>query len=189
MWWGFHPQPAPEVVAEQEVAIGPDGKAEIEIDTALAKLVHPDQDHQYNISAEVVDASRRTIVGQAAVLVGRKPFRVYAWTNRGYYRVGDTIHGEFQTQTLDQKPVRGKGIAHLYRISYQDGKPVETTVGTWEIDPDTQGHCELQVQASAAGQYRLAYQVTDNHGHQIEGPNCSRSSAKKPAMEISISTI
>ena len=168
-WWGFNPQPAPEVVAEREVPIGPDGKAEIEIDTSIAKLVHPDQDHQYSIVAEVVDASRRTIVGQGKVLVARRPFQVYTWVDRGYYRVGDTIRGEFQTQTLDQKPVHGKGIAHLFRITYDNGKPVENAVGTWEIDPDASGHSELQLQASAAGQFRLAYQVTDNQGHKIEG--------------------
>ena len=38
-----------------EVPIGADGKAEIEIDTAIAKFIHPDEDHQYAISAEVVD--------------------------------------------------------------------------------------------------------------------------------------
>ena len=27
-WWGFNPQPPPEVVAEREVPIGADGKAE-----------------------------------------------------------------------------------------------------------------------------------------------------------------
>ena len=168
-WWGFNPQPPPELVAEREVPIGADGKAEIEIDTTIAKLIHPDQDHQYTIIAEVVDSSRRTIVGQGKVLVARKPFQVYAWVDRGYYRVGDTLHCEFQTQTLDEKPVQGKGVARLYNIAYHEGKPVENTVGTWEIDPDNRGHSELQVHASAAGQFRLAYQVTDADGHKIEG--------------------
>ena len=143
---GFHIQQPPEIVAEREVPIGPDGKVEVEIDTAVAKLVHPDQDHQYTITAEVVDASRRTIVGQGNVLVARKPFRVYTWVDRGYYRVGDTIRAEFQTQTLDQKPVRGKGIVSLYQISYKDAKPEETLVRKWDqLDPDDQGHAELQI--------------------------------------------
>ena len=77
IWWGFHPQSPPEIVAEREVPIGADGTVNVEIDTALAKLVHPDEDQQYTITAEVVDASRRTIVGKGKVLVARKPFKVY----------------------------------------------------------------------------------------------------------------
>ena len=83
------------MVADQEVDIGPDGTVKVEIDTAVAKAIHPDQDHSYTITAEVVDQSRRTIVGTGTVLVARKPFSVYAWVDRGYYRVGDTIARPF----------------------------------------------------------------------------------------------
>ena len=47
---------------------GADGTLPVEIDTALAKAVHPDQDHTYTITAEAVDESRRTIVGTGTVL-------------------------------------------------------------------------------------------------------------------------
>ena len=65
-WWG-RPQQPPELVVENEVAIGPDGKVSVEIDTLPAKELHGDQDHQYAITAEVVDESRRTIVGTGKV--------------------------------------------------------------------------------------------------------------------------
>ena len=39
----------------------------------------------------MVDQSRRTIVGTGKVLVARKPFKVYAWVDRGYYRTGDIV--------------------------------------------------------------------------------------------------
>ncbi len=83
-WWGFNQQP-PEIVAEAEVEIGADGTVPVEIDTAVAKEIHPDQDHSYSITAEVVDASRRTIVGAGSVTVARKPFKVFSWVDRGYY--------------------------------------------------------------------------------------------------------
>ncbi len=70
------------------------------------------------ITAEVVDQSRRTIVGSGEVLVAHKPFQVFAWTDRGYYQVGDAIHATFQAQTLDHRPVKGNGIATLYRVTY-----------------------------------------------------------------------
>jgi hypothetical protein len=90
-WWmPFHRQP-PEVVAEREVPIGEDGTVTVDIDTALAKELHGDSDHQYSITAEVRDQSRRTIVGQGNVLVARQPFKVFTWVDRGYFRTGDTI--------------------------------------------------------------------------------------------------
>jgi alpha-2-macroglobulin len=156
-------------VAEQEVPIGADGTVAVEIDTAVAQVIHPDHDHQYTITAEVVDQSRRTIVGQGNVLVARKPFRVYAWVDRGYFRIGDAIRAEFQAQTLDQKPVHGDGTLRLFKISYQNDKPVETEVRSWPLNPDSRGHAELQLKASEPGQYRLAYEVTDEKQHKIEG--------------------
>ena len=149
-WWPHQQQP-PELVADQEVEIGPDGTVKVEIDTAVAKAIHPDQDHSYTITAEVVDASRRTIVGTGTVLVARKPFTVYAWLDRGYYHVGDTIHGHFSARTLDGKPVEGKGEFRLLKISYKDGKPVETPVQTWPLDTNAEGVAEQQMTASQAG--------------------------------------
>ncbi|HEY2759139.1 MAG TPA: MG2 domain-containing protein, partial [Pirellulales bacterium] len=95
LYWMWRPAPPPEVVAEREAPIGPDGTLQVEIDTSLAQATHPDKDHRYQIVAEVVDQSRRTITGSGEVLVARQPFRVFAWVDRGYYRVGDTITASF----------------------------------------------------------------------------------------------
>ena len=157
-WWPRGNQP-PELVADQEVAIGPDGTVKVEIDTAVAKAIHPDQDHSYSITAEVIDASRRTIVGSGTVLVARKPFSVYAWIDRGYYRVGDKIAAHFSARTLDGKPVEGQGHLRLLKISYKDGKPVETPVQTWKVDTNVEGVAQQQMSASEAGQYRISYSL------------------------------
>jgi len=167
-WWPRRQAP-PELVAEQEVEIGEDGTVKVEIDTGIAKAIHGDQDHRYEITAEVTDQSRRTIVGQGQVLVARKPFKVYAWVDRGYYRVGDVIQAHFSAQTLDHKAVKGKGELTLLRISYKKGKPVETPVQTWALDTNVEGRAHQQIRASQAGQYRLSYKLTDSRGHTIEG--------------------
>jgi uncharacterized protein YfaS (alpha-2-macroglobulin family) len=166
-WWGGR-QP-PEVVAEQTVDIGPDGKVHIEIDTSIAKAIHPDHDHKYTVTAEVIDQSRRTIVGTGEVLVARKPFKVFAWVDRGYYRAGDTIQARFDAHTLDNQPVKGTGKVDLLKISYQDGKPVETSVRQWDLNTDDHGDARLQLVASEAGQYRISYKLTDSKQHSIEG--------------------
>ncbi|WP_197528931.1 alpha-2-macroglobulin family protein [Aeoliella mucimassa] len=160
-WWGWNrPQP-PEVVAEGEAPLDEEGKLKITIDSALAKELHPDQDHDYRIEAEVVDQSRRTITGSGSVLVARKPFEVFAWTDRGYYHTGDTVTARFQARQPDGTPVEGKGKLRLLSIAYDaEGKPTETEVRSWEVDTNGQGTAELQIKASDAGQYRLSYEVT-----------------------------
>ena len=168
-WWWPQANDPPEIVAEAEVDIAEDGTVKVEIDTALAKEIHSDQDHRYEITAEVVDESRRTIVGKGEVLVARKPFQVFAWVNRGHYRTGDDIQASFQAQTLDQKPVPGKGELTLYSIGYKDGVPEEKVVEQWALDTSEQGRAEQQLKAAAPGQYRLSYRVTDSAEHSIEG--------------------
>ena len=168
-WWGTRYSP-PEVVIENEVPIGPDGTVKVEIDTAVAKEVHGDTDHKYQITAEVVDESRRTIVGTGNVMVARRPFKVYAWVNRGHYRVGDVIHASFNAQTLDNKPVKGKGVLRLLQITYdKKNKPVEAEVQKWDLDTNDEGRASIQMKAFKAGQYRLSYKVTDAKKHEIEG--------------------
>ncbi len=168
-WWPQRPQQPPEIVADGEVNIGPDGTVKIPIDTALAKLVHGDSDHRYTIKAEVRDQSRRTISGQGQVLVARKPFTVYAWLDRGHYQIGDTINASFKAQTLSRNPVAGRGRLKLLRITYRNNQPRETEVASWDLDTDDQGNAALKIQASRSGQYRLSYTVKDGKEHAIEG--------------------
>ncbi|MBT7171555.1 MAG: hypothetical protein HN909_07285, partial [Phycisphaerales bacterium] len=173
-WWGWRPTPQPELVAEGEAKIGKDGTFEIPIDTSLAKAMHPDRDHKYEITAEVRDASRRTIVGTGQVLVSRKPFKVHTWVDRGFYRVGDKIEVNYFARRLDGKAVSGKGSLKLYKIGYTTGKhgepvPVETLEGTWNNDVDDSGKMCQPLDATLPGQYRVSCSVTDNQGHTIEG--------------------
>ncbi|HUE12595.1 MAG TPA: MG2 domain-containing protein, partial [Planctomycetaceae bacterium] len=160
----------PEVVLDANVPIGPDGTVKIAIDTALAKALHGNFDHRYDITAEVVDQSRRTIVGAGHMLVARKPFQVFVWADHGYYQVGDVLRATIQANTLDQKPVKGKGIAALYRVTYTaDGKPTETVAQTWNVDTNEEGQARLEAKASEPGQYRLSYKLTDAKHQTIEG--------------------
>jgi alpha-2-macroglobulin len=168
-WWGWRPTPQPEMVAENEARVDKDGKIKIVIDTALAKAIHGDRDHKYSITAEVTDKSRRTIVGTGQVLVSRKPFKVYAWVDRGHYRAGDVVQASFQARRLDAKGVKGTGKLRLMKVTYPKGKPVETQVQQWKLDTDEDGKASLQIKAHAAGQYRLSYTLKDAKGHAIEG--------------------
>lgn len=168
-WWIWRPPTPPEVVADRIVEIGDDGTVSVEIDTNIAKQFHPDQDHQYDIQAEVTDASRRTIVGTGKVLVSRKPFQIVIWTDRGHYRTNDTITVGAAARTLEGKPVTGKGRLRLLRIVYKDAKPVETEAGRWDLDLGETGQAQLPIKASEPGQYRLSFELTDERGRTVEG--------------------
>jgi len=169
LWWPRQHNP-PEIVADVTVPIGADGTVTVDIDTTLAKEIHGNQDHKYEITAEVVDQSRRTIVGQGNVLVARKPFKVFAWVDRGFYRVGDTVKASFNARTLDGEPVEGKGKLTLFEVAYDDkGEASETKIRDWDVDTTAAGVAQQQLEASAAGQYRLSYTLTDAAGHAIEG--------------------
>lgn len=168
-WYGQSYE-QPELVMENEVPVGIDGTVKVEIDTSVAKALHGDTDHKYSISAEVTDESRRTITGSGSVSVARKPFKVYAWLNRGFVNVDEVLRPEFAALTLDNKPVKGKGELKLLQVTYDDKqKPVEKEVGSWPLDTNAEGRATQQIKAAAAGQYRLSYKVTDAQGRQIEG--------------------
>jgi len=165
-WWGDRGRAgAPELVLEQTGPIGADGKVKVKIDSAIAKLVHGDQDHRYSITAEVVDASRRTIVGSGAVLAAREPYDVTVWLDRGYASAGDKVTGSFAARTLDGKTVEGEAKAILYSASVDvDGKIVEKEVASWTPEGGN-----WVFEASAPGQYRMAVEFTDKKGRKREG--------------------
>jgi uncharacterized protein YfaS (alpha-2-macroglobulin family) len=155
-WWWPVRQDPPELVAEIEQPLGKDGSVTVSIDTALAKVMHGDQDHRYTISAEVTDASRRTITGIGSVIAARDPFRVFVQVDRGYYQAGATAQATVTLRGADGSPMTGAGTATLYRVTYNGGTPVETAVESWPLATDVSGVGRLQFVAARAGQYRLA---------------------------------
>ncbi|MDO4550159.1 MAG: MG2 domain-containing protein [Planctomycetia bacterium] len=175
-WFHVHSGP-PEVILEKEIKLGencPDmtepGVFRVEFDTIIAKELHSDTDHQYTITAEVVDESRRTITGTGRVLVARKPFRVYTWTNRAYYRVGDDMTANFHARTLDGKPVTGDGVFKLFRVTYdENGTPAEKELFTQNVQVNPEGMLQQKLTLRQPGQFRVSYTLTDKAGHTAEG--------------------
>ncbi len=157
-WLPFRPAPAPEVVAQIEQDLDEDGQVQLTVDTDIAKQLYGDRDHRYEITAEVRDLSRRTIVGKGQVLVGRKQFRLHTWTNGGHFQVGDAVTAFAQASTLAGLPVAGQGTLQLLRIQY-DAKqqPQESSLQEWAVTLDESGHTAQRLQISQPGQYRLAW--------------------------------
>jgi len=120
-WWNRGGE-QPEIVLEQELEIGADGTVKIEVDTSLAKAVHGDTDHRYEVTAEVVDASRRTIVGKGSTIAARQAYQVSVWLDHGYAHVGNAVTATIAARSADGKHVETKGKATLFRIGSKDGK-------------------------------------------------------------------
>ncbi|MEZ6092967.1 MAG: MG2 domain-containing protein [Pirellulaceae bacterium] len=165
--WGHYDYSQPELVIDEEVSIGEDGTVSFEIDSLVAKELHGDQDHEYTITAEVVDASRRTIVGTGSVMVTRNAFSSYLWANRGYVQNGDSFDVSFRAQAASGKGVSTNGKLTLFRIEYDaDGEPHETKVSDWDVQTDADGGGEQRIKATESGQFRLDLQLADNEGNQ-----------------------
>lgn len=160
-----------ELVMKRNVAIGPDGTAQIEIDTAPAKAIHGDLDASYTIEARVVDASRREERGTGSVIAARKPFEVIVWTDRGHTRAGEQVEATISAATLAGKPVvAAKGKLTIYKLtSAENGRVEETEVQSFPIETDTQGEIRQKFAAPATGQYRLAASLTFDGGEAAEG--------------------
>jgi uncharacterized protein YfaS (alpha-2-macroglobulin family) len=169
-WWWPQQQDPPEVVMESEGRIGPDGKLKVVIDTATANELHGDEDHRYEISIEVTDASRRTILGNGQILVARQPFSVVAWTDRGHYETGQPIEVGVRAFSIDQKGVKGTGRVALLKLSYDEkGEPQEREVAARDVMTSDDGSVSVRFSASEAGQYRVAAKVSDARGRTQEG--------------------
>lgn len=161
----------PELVAEGEAALNADGTFTVKIDTALAKELHGNEDHRYEIEAEVTDQSRRAIFGKGSVLAARRPFEVYVSADRGYYTAGQDAEFSVHARTLDGREVAAEGALVLYRVTYdKDGKPAEEAVHTADIKLD-EGSFTRNVKTTLArgGQYRVSVKLKDQAGHEIQG--------------------
>ncbi len=168
-WWPRSSMP-PEVVMDGQGTLDADGALALKIDTSTAKAVFGDRDHRYDISVEVTDASRRTIVGSGNVLAARQPFMVRTWVDRGWYQVGDQVTAHLRAFTADQKPVKGMGVLKLLKIQYDpQGKPTETALEQWNVNTREDGYAEQSLKAAAPGQYRLSFTLADAQQHSAQG--------------------
>jgi uncharacterized protein YfaS (alpha-2-macroglobulin family) len=171
-WWPWWPRRSdpPELVASGEAPLNADGTFTVKVDTALAKELHGDEDHRYEIEAEVTDQSRRTIFGKGTVLAARRPFEVYVSLDRGYYRTGESGEIRVHARTLDGRAVKGTGSLKIFRVTYDaEGKPSEEEAASFDLKAEGEEAAKQQVKWPRGGQYRVAATLKDEAGHEVEG--------------------
>ena len=163
---GFHhwyrSSPTPEtVVTMKNVPLDENGEVKVVWDTSLVRKLYGDDDQEYSISVSVTDNSRRTIDASGSVVVRAEPFRVFAWTDRPYYRVGDKVSFRYYLDGLREDDV--KEVRYwISDLRYEgEGKRYEVEGKRYEV-----GKVFL---ASKKGQYRVSVEVTDLKGRVREG--------------------
>ncbi len=156
-WQGYAPPgPAPETVATMtDVPLDENGEVKVVWDTSFARKLYGDVDQEYSIVASVMDESRRTIDGSGSVVARAEPFRVFAWTDRPRYRVGDTIEANSHVDGLDEDEIASRKW-RLYELSASGEEPAGEGTGP-------------RFSASKPGQYRISCEVTDVKGRTREG--------------------
>ena len=150
-WYGS--SPAPEtVVTMKNVPLDENGEVKVVWDTSLVRKLYGDDDQEYSISVSVTDNSHRTIDATGSVIVRAEPFRVFTWTDKPHYRVGDKV----------------SVFHHFDGLREDDVKEVRN----WISDLRGTGNGERVdkvFSASKPGQYRVSVEVTDIKGRVREG--------------------
>ncbi len=152
-WYGS--SPAPEtVVTMKNVPLDEKGEVKVVWDTSLVRKLYGDDDQEYSISVSVTDNSHRTIDATGSVIVRAEPFRVFTWTDKPHYRVGDKVSVFHHFDGLREDDV--KEVRYWISDLREEGEGKREEVGK-------------VFSASKPGQYRVSVEVTDLKGRVREG--------------------
>ncbi len=107
------PRPVgPDVVVQREtLRTGPDGTAELRVPTAL----DAGADQRYTVTARLVDASGREVVGEAALVVGRQSYFVEVSPSRRVTQPGGPVEVSVATRDGNDRKVSANGLLTVAR--------------------------------------------------------------------------
>ncbi|MBN1900598.1 hypothetical protein JW926_04645 [Candidatus Sumerlaeota bacterium] len=175
LWWGYGGgwgNPVRELVKEDEIRIGEDGAAKVEIETADALRDHPDLDHKYVIEAEARDASRRVITGEGSVKVTRQAFYAFIQADRGYCRPGEEMIIRARCLTPDNKPVKTGGLVTVSSVVFggpNNAHIEEKEIKRWKAETDENGMLEFPLRYERSGQLKIRFEAPDKWKGVVEG--------------------
>lgn len=156
----WRPTPPPAVVAQGEVTLRQDGTATITFPTS-----RDDSDADYEVKAEVVDASDRQVSGTAALTVNRAAFDLMVLTDRSVYRPGDTAQVRVSATRPDGSPVAG--VAVDLKIEAIDPQGNKTLRVTRTLTTAFDGTAGLRLLASTKNQYLITTTARDASGNSV----------------------
>jgi hypothetical protein len=157
----------PELVMENEARTDENGQLSLTIDTAPVKVFYGNIDCRYEISAEIADASLNTVAVKKTFITAGKPFKVYCWLDKGYYRTDNYAALNVRAVTADGKNVSGAGIVKIFKVATdKKGIAEETIEKEAKITLDENGGA-LKFRVGEPGQYRVICDVSDAGNNTI----------------------
>src|SRR6185295_5328156 len=163
-----------EVIVDGHGKTDENGTLLVEWSTQKAKTEMPDRDHEYEVRAEVTDASRRTIEGSGSVRVTRTQMFATLASKRGFYSAGDHVEIELNTQNANNQPLASEGSMTVARIVWD---PKLEPNGGWKDEPffteaaktEKNGRNFWKWQADRGGYYAFIYETKDGWGEKVTG--------------------
>jgi uncharacterized protein YfaS (alpha-2-macroglobulin family) len=111
------------LVTEGSVTTDANGNAEVPFTIARWKAHNPDEEWVsganawlFTVTAEVTDASRRTVTGQAVVKTSAQPYYAWVTSHSGYYLPGENASFSLVAEDVNTEPVSARGALAVYRM-------------------------------------------------------------------------
>ncbi len=167
------PNPGQEMVFQGEGVLDERGRLVVSISTKAWAAKYPDQDHVFEVQADVTDLSRRTISGSGRVLAPRRALFVDVSVPKGFYRVGETVEATLQAETPQGAPQATTGRLDVFRIRSRLVKDEleEELIQIQSLDAKTAqngiGHAAWT--ADSPGRFALRYTTQDKFGDPVVG--------------------
>ena len=167
---GFR-NPGQELVLQGEGVLDEQGRLVVTIPTKAWADKYPDEDHEFEVQADVTDLSRRTISGSGRVLAPRRALFADVSVPKGFYRVGETVAAELQAKTPKGAPQATTGRLDVFRVRSRlvNEKLEEELLQVQSLEAKTaeNGLGHVSWVADAPGRFALRYTTQDKFGDPV----------------------
>ncbi|MEO8596853.1 MAG: MG2 domain-containing protein [Candidatus Solibacter sp.] len=157
-----------EQVLEEEGTLDADGKLTINFPTTVSD--HK-TDYRYRIEAHVTDSGKREIVGRNSIIATYGSFLVNARPDRYFYAPNSRAAMTVEARDYDNKPVRTRIHAELYRWTYRQrgNQPQSTLVSATDVETgaDGSGVAGFTIPGQG-GTYRVKVSARTPEGRDVE---------------------
>ncbi len=146
------------------------GRATVRFTTPFGQ----NQDFEYRIEARVTDASRREIVGQDTVRVGRRSYFAHLKPEHNLYRPGDKVTIEIHTRDANDETVSVAGKITVVQQTWTErrnrpGSYDEREVLRIDATTGRDGTAAIDFEAAKEGYYRVRWFSRDRDGAPVKG--------------------
>lgn len=150
--------------------LGEDGTFKLTVDGGAATCEAAAHDCCYRITAEVTDATRRSVTGSKLVPASAVPYRAELEMDKGFYRVGEDAAADIRLFDAARQPVSGRADIALFAIAYDaDRKAVETRLRDWTgLEIGGQGFLKHVFKFNNPGVYRVRVLIRAGGKQDVE---------------------